>query len=61
MLITGGAGFIGYHLSMDMNIRGDSVYVIDNFNNDYDTKIKKARATQLEKSGKIIQYFILWL
>lgn len=31
VLITGGAGFIGYHLARYHEERGDSVYILDNF------------------------------
>ncbi len=41
ILITGGAGFIGSHLTEAILDRGDSVVVIDNFNDFYDPAIKR--------------------
>lgn len=40
-LITGGAGFIGSHLSERLLADGDEVLVLDNFDPYYDEKIKK--------------------
>ena len=51
VLVTGGAGFIGYHLSNHLLEQGYRVVVLDNFNSDYDVTIKKARATLLNKKG----------
>ena len=48
ILITGAAGFIGYHLVQAMADRGDSITGIDNLNDYYDVNLKKARLTQLE-------------
>lgn len=33
ILITGGAGFIGYHLAKTLSKQGEKVYLIDNFSN----------------------------
>jgi UDP-glucuronate 4-epimerase len=41
VLITGGAGFIGSHLVGVLLGRGDSVSVIDNFNDYYDPALKR--------------------
>lgn len=41
ILITGGAGFIGSHLTERFLGRGDSVVVIDNFNDYYEPAVKK--------------------
>ena len=51
ILITGAAGFIGSHLSKRLLARGDHVVGLDNLNNYYDVKLKKARLSQLENQG----------
>lgn len=40
LLITGGAGFIGSHLANRLLSEGHEVFVIDNFNDYYDIRIK---------------------
>jgi len=47
ILVTGGAGFIGYHVSKKLLDQGHRVIVVDNFNNYYDPKLKKTRAMRL--------------
>lgn len=49
ILITGGAGFIAYHLTRELEKRGNDVVGIDNFNDYYDVKLKEARAERLKK------------
>jgi UDP-glucuronate 4-epimerase len=51
VLITGIAGFIGMHVAIGLKKRGDFVIGIDNFNDYYDVKLKKARAKELKKYG----------
>ncbi len=46
-LVTGGAGFIGYNLAQRLMARGDSVTSIDNVNDYYDPKLKRARIADL--------------
>jgi UDP-glucuronate 4-epimerase len=48
ILITGAAGFIGYHLVQAIADRGDTITGIDNLNDYYDVNLKKARLSQLE-------------
>jgi UDP-glucuronate 4-epimerase len=48
-LVTGAAGFIGFHLSRRLLERGDSVIGIDNLNAYYDVNLKKARLCKLEE------------
>lgn len=43
ILITGTAGFIGYHLTKKLLLRGDTVVGIDNINDYYDVELKYAR------------------
>lgn len=47
-LVTGAAGFIGYHTSRALLERGDRVMGVDNFNDYYDPKLKRDRVAQLE-------------
>jgi UDP-glucuronate 4-epimerase len=42
-LITGAAGFIGFHLSMLLLERGENVVGFDNVNDYYDVRLKEAR------------------
>jgi UDP-glucuronate 4-epimerase len=46
-LITGAAGFIGYHLAARLLARGEPVIGIDNVNDYYDPKLKRARLADL--------------
>ncbi|MEM6401147.1 MAG: NAD-dependent epimerase [Cyanobacteria bacterium P01_D01_bin.116] len=48
ILVTGVAGFIGYHLAERLIRDGEEVYGIDNLNDYYDVNLKKARLKQLE-------------
>ncbi len=47
ILITGAAGFIGYHLAKVLLDRGDEVVGIDNINDYYDVNLKYARLKNL--------------
>lgn len=48
IIITGSAGFIGYHLSKKLLEKNISVVGIDNINSYYDTRLKEARLLQLK-------------
>jgi UDP-glucuronate 4-epimerase len=49
ILVTGAAGFIGFHTAGRLLSRGDEVVGLDNVNEYYDVTLKKARVAQLEK------------
>lgn len=49
VLVTGVAGFIGFHLAKRLLERGDEVVGIDNMNEYYDVQIKYDRLEQLTK------------
>lgn len=47
-LVTGAAGFIGYHLCERLLARDEEVVGIDSLNSYYDVELKKARLARLE-------------
>jgi UDP-glucuronate 4-epimerase len=49
VLVTGAAGFIGFHTARALLARGDEVVGVDNLNDYYDPKLKSARLAILER------------
>lgn len=49
ILVTGAAGFIGFHTSLKLLESGKSVVGIDNLNDYYDVTLKEARLEELKK------------
>ncbi len=47
ILVTGAAGFIGFHVARRLLADGGSVVGLDNLNSYYDPELKKARLTEL--------------
>lgn len=47
ILVTGCAGFIGFHVAQHLLLNGYSVVGLDNLNDYYDVRLKKARLEQL--------------
>ncbi len=47
VLVTGAAGFIGFHLSKYLRDQGNRVTGLDNFNDYYNPKLKRDRAKEL--------------
>ena len=47
ILVTGAAGFIGYHLCLDLTKKGHIVIGVDNLNNYYEVSLKHARLQNL--------------
>ena len=49
ILVTGAAGFIGYHISHQLLSRGDAVVGVDNLNSYYDVTLKQDRLQHLKE------------
>ena len=49
IIVTGCAGFIGFHISKKLVKKKIKVIGIDNINSYYSTKIKKDRISELKK------------
>lgn len=47
ILVTGAAGFIGFHLSQRLLEAGEAVFGVDNLNDYYDVRLKQDRLAQL--------------
>jgi len=56
VLVTGSAGFIGFHTSLFLLKKGIEVYGLDNINDYYDRSLKKARLSILEKMDNFSFY-----
>lgn len=50
ILVTGAAGFIGFHLALYLKKRGDFVIGLDNFNSYYNPQLKRKRAQRLSQA-----------
>lgn len=51
-LVTGAAGFIGFHVSRQLMERGDDVAGLDNLNEYYDVQLKRDRLSRLERHAE---------
>ncbi len=51
ILVTGAAGFIGFHTALALKKRGDEVFGLDNFNDYYSPDLKEQRAKLLAEAG----------
>jgi UDP-glucuronate 4-epimerase len=53
VLVTGAAGFIGFHTTSALLRRGDDVVGVDNVNAYYDPSLKEARLSVLRETEKV--------
>lgn len=52
ILVTGAAGFIGYHVASKLLARGDTVVGLDNLNPYYSVRLKEERLANLQKHSR---------
>ena len=55
ILVTGGAGFIGSHVCRRLLAEGNSVTVIDDFNDYYDPAIKRANVASFGGAANVVE------
>jgi UDP-glucuronate 4-epimerase len=53
ILITGGAGFIGFHLASQLLVRQDEIALLDNFNSFYDPAVKRRNVRDIQSLGPV--------
>ncbi|HEY6517160.1 MAG TPA: NAD-dependent epimerase [Steroidobacteraceae bacterium] len=51
ILLTGAAGFIGYHTALNLLARGHQIVGLDNLNEYYDVTLKEARLDRLRRQS----------
>ena len=54
ILLTGAAGFIGYHVAGELLARGETVIGVDSLNDYYDPRLKQARLDRLLARGGFV-------
>lgn len=54
VLVTGGAGFVGYHTSKLLLKNGYQVTILDNFNSYYPVELKELNANELKNLGATV-------
>jgi len=59
VLVTGAAGFIGFHLTLALLDRDDEVVGVDNLNNYYDPALKQLRLDEIAKNPKYSNFKFL--
>lgn len=52
VLVTGAAGFIGFHVSQALLARGETVVGLDNLNDYYEVSLKEARLARLVEDAR---------
>ena len=58
ILVTGSAGFIGFHLCKRLIKSKESLICIDNFNDYYDVNLKNSRISHLKKLSEDMEHII---
>jgi UDP-glucuronate 4-epimerase len=61
ILVTGAAGFIGFHTTLRLLDRGDQVVGVDNLNDYYDVALKDARLAEISKHPKAANFSFIKL
>ena len=56
ILVTGCAGFIGFHLSKSLASKNVKIYGVDNLNDYYSVKLKKMRVSILKQNKNFSFY-----
>jgi UDP-glucuronate 4-epimerase len=56
VLVTGAAGFIGYHTATRLLARGEEVIGLDNLNDYYSVKLKQDRVAELQRNHNAFRF-----